>query len=94
MSSPNLWLKTEDAARALGLSVSTLHALKSSKVFIPGDHFYAAGKGRCGPLMWLVEDCRTALRERTRSLRQGAHPDSVETYEDLGRSQAWTGADQ
>ena len=92
MSSSNLWLNTEDAAQALGFSVSTLHALKAIKVFRAGDHYYAAGKGRSGPLMWLIDDCRAALRERTRSLTQGAIPESVETYEAVGSSKAWPGA--
>ena len=81
------WLPTEAAADALSLSVSTLHTHKRSGLLEAGKHYYAAGTGLSGALVWNVSDVRSALLHNTRQLAAkaaGKPADRVEVYQGEG----------
>lgn len=69
------WVSSMDACRQLGISRATLQNLKAEGLFTPGVHYYRAGVGTRGPLMWDVEAVRQLMIRRTRS-----NPAEVETF--------------
>lgn len=61
------WLDSRATCEALGVSRTTLQALKNQGILQPGIHFYRRGIGLRGALQWDVQACRQTLQERTRS---------------------------
>ena len=81
------WLPSEAAAEALHLSLSSLHNHKKAGLLKPGEHFYAAGTGLSGSLIWDVAATRSALLENTKRLAvaaKGKPVHQVEVYEEVG----------
>jgi hypothetical protein len=72
MSTTDQWLPSEAAAEALHLSVSSLHNLKKAGLLKPGEHYYAAGTGLSGSLVWNTTATRLALLENTKLLAAAA----------------------
>jgi hypothetical protein len=55
------WVPTARAAELLHVSASMLRQLKAAGVLKAGQHFYTAGPGRSGPMVWSIEAVRSAL---------------------------------
>jgi hypothetical protein len=75
-------MPTEQASKALHVSVSMLHEMKRAGILKPGEHFYVAGLGISGPMIWDVCAVRATLLEKTatRRKRKKAAPEDIETY--------------
>jgi len=56
------WRSLDDAAQALGCSVSTLYRLRSDGVLKAGVHWHRISTGWRAPLRVNVASCRLALR--------------------------------
>lgn len=77
------WMPTELASEALHVSVSVMHELKRRGVLQPGKHFYVAGLGISGPMIWNVLAVRETLLEETakRGIRKKPIAAEPETYD-------------
>lgn len=82
MERTNSWMPTEEASKFLHVSVSMMHEMKRSGILRPGEHFYVAGLGISGPMIWDVLAVRQTLLENTakKGLRKKSNPEQVETY--------------
>jgi hypothetical protein len=65
MEELHYWMPTELASEALHVSVSVMHELKRRGVLQPGKHYYVAGVGISGPMIWNVLAVRETLLEET-----------------------------
>lgn len=59
------WAPTAQAAELLHLSQSMLRKMKADGLLKAGIHYYTAGPGRSGPMIWGVEAVRAALLEQS-----------------------------
>lgn len=59
------WAPTAQAAELLHVSQSMLRQLKAAGVLKAGTHFYTAGPGPSGPMVWSIEAVRAALLEQS-----------------------------
>jgi hypothetical protein len=84
MENLHSWMPTEEASKALHVSVSMLHEMKRAGILRPGEHFYVAGLGLSGPMIWDVLAVRATLLEKTlqKSKERRRMPDKLETYQE------------
>ncbi len=91
MEGLNYWMPTELASEALHVSVSVMHELKRRGVLQPGKHYYVAGIGISGPMIWNILAVRETLLEETakKGIRKKSTAEKLETYdsEDVTQNQ-------
>lgn len=72
-------MPTEEASKILHVSVSMLHEMKRAGILRPGEHFYVAGLGISGPMIWDVRAVRITLLEKTAARRNNRRQTVKET---------------
>lgn len=61
------WLGAHDAARALGISYSTLYRWRTTGLFKPGTHWRRKFPSGNSPILYHLDRCNNAMSEATAS---------------------------